>query len=254
MKKSVPIQVEVFLSPAHVDELSLRKKNVIVIDALRASTTIATALFHGAREIIPVATIESAVKVSGSLFGDVTLRGGERNGRVIEGFNLGNSPSEYTEKAVKGKSIIYTTTNGSSALVKGRYAKSLVVAGFTNMSKVVSFLKDLKEDFSIICAGKQNDFSLEDTVCAGMVLARFSKLIRHIVLGDAGRAAISLYEKYGKNILVTLQETDHGKFLTEIGLGRDIALCAAVDSIPALPIMSGNVIKLKEIGSQGAAA
>lgn len=250
MKKSDPIGVEVFFSPTQVDEFSLRKKNVVVIDVLRASTTIATALSNGAKEIIPVATIEHAVKVSGSLFGDVTLRCGERNGRTIEGFNLGNSPLEYTESAVKGKIIILTTTNGSVALVKGKFAKNLLVGGFTNISRVVTFLKSLKENFSILCAGRQDNFSLEDAVCAGMLLTRYVKSVRNIDLNDAGRASLSLYEKHGKNILAMLEQSDHGRFLINIGFGDDLRVCGAVDTIPVLPAMSGNVIKLREIQPQ----
>ena len=109
------IIVEVRFAPAQLDELQLKDKNVVVIDVLRSATTIPMALQNGAKEIIPVADIESAVKISGSLFGEVVLRGGERNGRMIEGFNLGNSPSEYTEQAVKGKSIIFMTSNGTAA-------------------------------------------------------------------------------------------------------------------------------------------
>lgn len=244
-------KAEVFFFPLQIDELSLRGKNVVVVDVLRASTTIAMALHNGAKEIIPVATIEGAVKVSGSLFGDVTLRGGERNGKVIEGFDLGNSPGEYTQEAVKGKSIIYTTTNGSAAMVKARYAKNTVLAGFTNLSKVVSFLKELKEDVIIMCAGKQNDFCLEDAVCAGMILSKLQKSIRGLVLDDAGSASIIIFEKFGKNIVRMLQETDHGKFLTHIGFGEDLKFCAAIDSIPVLPVMSGNVIKrMKDAPSQ----
>lgn len=254
MRKTTPLRAEVFFSPAQVDELSLRNKNVAVVDVLRASTTIATALYNGAKEIIPVATIEGAVKVSGSLFGDVTLRGGERNGKIIEGFNLGNSPREYTPEAVRGKSIIYATTNGSVALVKARYAKNLLVAGFTNISKAVAFIKDLKEDFVMLCGGKEGDFSLEDAVCVGMILAKLKKTVRHLEFDDAGTASISLFEKHGKNIPEMLKRTDHGKFLADSGFVEDLAVCGAVDAIPVVPVMSGNVIKLlKDVRSQEAA-
>ena len=121
------MKIEVFFSPSQIDDLFLREKNVVVIDVLRASTTAITAIHNGAREVIPVNTIESAVKVSGNLFGDVVLRGGERNGKMIEGFNLGNSPFEYSPEAVKGKSIIFSTSNGSSAMWKARYAKNLLI-------------------------------------------------------------------------------------------------------------------------------
>ncbi len=251
MRRKVPRKVDVFFSPARVDELSLRGQNVVVVDVLRASTTIAMALHSGAKEIIPVASVESAVKISGSLFGDVTLRGGERNGQVIEGFNLGNSPGEYTEETVKGKSIIYTTTNGSAAVVKGRYAQNLVIGGFINLSKVAAFLKKLKEDFVVICAGRQNEFCLEDAVCCGMLLVKLQQSIRNLDVGDAGRATVMLYKNFGKNILRMLEESEHGKFLIDIGFGKDLPICASVDSIPVLPIVSGNVIKLTKSVSSG---
>jgi 2-phosphosulfolactate phosphatase len=110
------IQITVHFTPTDLDEMQLKDKNIVIIDVLRASTTIAAALQNGAKEIIPVNSVENAVKISGSLFGDVTLRAGERNSKMIEGFNLGNSPSEFTEDVVKGKSIILMTTNGSVAI------------------------------------------------------------------------------------------------------------------------------------------
>ena len=248
-------RIDVYITPSQVEELFLSGKNVVIVDVLRASTTVTAALSNGAKEIIPVATIENAVKVSGSLFGDVTLRGGERNGKIIEGFNLGNSPSEYTGEIVRGKSIIYTTTNGSVAMARARYARNAVVGGFVNVARVIAFLKELKEDFIILCAGHQNDFSLEDVVCAGMILSRLQKGRGTFVLDDAGKAALTLIQKFGKNILAMLQESEHGKFLAESGFAADLKLCAAVDSLPVLPVMSGNVVKLiKDVTTQGAAA
>lgn len=242
------MNIEVFFSPSQVDELSLRDKNVIVIDVLRASTTIATALLNGAREIIPVSTVESAVKISGNLFGDVVLRGGERNGKIIEGFNLGNSPSEYTADAVKGKSIIFCTTNGSSAIVKARHARNLIVAGFINMSTVLEFMKEIGEDFYILCAGKNSLFCIEDAVCAGMIITELlGDEAVNVGLNDPAVAAATLYKSMGKNLLRTVRTTDHGKFLTEIGFRNDIKLCTDIDSVPVLPVLVGNSIKLRKI-------
>jgi 2-phosphosulfolactate phosphatase len=241
------MKIEVYLSPVQVDEIQLRDKNVVVIDILRSSTTITAALKNGAREIIPVGSVESAVKVSGNLFGDVVLRGGERNGKIIPGFNLGNSPAEYTEEAVKGKSIIFCTTNGSGAMVRGKYAKNMAVCGFVNISLVVDFVKQINEDFSIICAGKQQLFSLEDSVCAGMII----KLLEDdgsatIETNDAGSAALTLYRNYGKNLLKMARSSDHGRYLEEIGFADDIKTCVEIDSIPVLPLLIGNMIKLKK--------
>jgi 2-phosphosulfolactate phosphatase len=241
------MKIEVFYSPSQVDELFLRDKNVIVIDVLRASSSIAYALMNGAREIIPVSTVESAVKISGNLFGDVVLRGGERNGKMIEGFNLGNSPLEYTETAVKGKSIIFCTTNGSSAIVKSRYAKNLVVAGFVNMSTTLEFIKELNEDFSILCAGKQSLFCIEDSVCAGMIITLLmNDETIALELNDPAVAAAVLYKSMGKNLSRTIRATDHGKYLTEIGFKNDIKFCTDLDSVPVLPMLAGNSIKLRK--------
>ena len=113
------MKIRTLLSPLNVEELYFTKKTTVVIDVLRATTTIVTALHNGAKEIIPVSSIEFAMKISG---GGQMLLGGERNAEKIDGFTFGNSPLEYTEEAVKGKSIILFTTNGSKALVRAKFS------------------------------------------------------------------------------------------------------------------------------------
>ncbi|MDE3057614.1 MAG: 2-phosphosulfolactate phosphatase [Bacteroidota bacterium] len=241
------MKIDVYFSPAQVDEMQLREKNVVVIDVLRASSTIVAALHNGAREIIPVSSVESAVKVSGNLFGDVVLRGGERNGKMIDGFNLGNSPSEYTEEAVKGKSIILCTTNGSVAMVRARYAKNMTVACFNNISSVVEFMEEINDDFSIVCAGQQSLFALEDAVCAGMIVKQLSdKDSLMLELNDAAVTAHVLYKTYNKNLLKMIKSCDHGRYLAGIGFEDDLKLCAEIDSVATVPMLAGSVIKVKK--------
>jgi 2-phosphosulfolactate phosphatase len=243
------MKIDVRFDPVELDELELRGKNIIVIDVLRSSTTVAVALSNGAREIIPVESIENAVKISGSLFGDVTLRGGERNGKMIQGFNLGNSPLEYTEATVKGKSIIFCSTNGSVAMYRCRFARNLGVGAFVNISRVIEFMKEIGSDFLLVCAGRANafsNFSLEDAVCAGMIVNTLSADEKVTVeLTDSSMAARSLYRTYGKSLLKMMRNTEHGRYLTEIGFLDDIKIAAAVDSYPVLPVFAGNVIKLR---------
>jgi 2-phosphosulfolactate phosphatase len=244
------MKIDLSFNAVQFDELQMRDKNVVIIDVLRASSTISVALNNGAREIIPVASIESAVKISGSLFGEVTLRGGERNGKMIEGFNLGNSPLEYSESAVKGKSIIYCTTNGSVAMSRSRYAKTLVVGSFVNLTAVVDFLRSENKDYLFICAGKASsmgNFSLEDAVCAGMIIQRMTKFESlHLELSDSANAAHALYKSFGRSLLKMLKSSEHGQYLTELGFGADLKICAAVDSVPVLPMLYGTVIKLRK--------
>jgi len=240
------MRVELHFTPHQIDELTLREKTVVTVDVLRASTTIITALSHGAKEIIPVATVESAVKIGGNLFGDVTLRGGERNGRIIEGFNLGNSPLEYTEERVKGKSIVFSSTNGSLAMSRARYAKELAVLGFVNMSTVVEFLRQQPRDFFVLCAGNNGMFSMEDSVCAGMLIHRLSDAKgTGLELSDGARAALTLYKGVGRSLVKMIKSSDHGTFLESIGFGADLPVCAGVDTIPVLPLLDGNVIRLR---------
>jgi len=243
------MKIDVYFIPAQLDELQLREKNVVVIDVLRAGTSIAAALSNGAKEVIPVDTVEAAVKISGSLFGDVVLLGGERMGKIIEGFHLGNSPSEYLKESVKGKSIVYTTTNGSLAIMKARYARSLVLASFVNIGRVVEYLKDGRQDTILICAGNRNaagGFSLEDAVCAGMIIHRLKKTeVMEMELSDSGVAALALYRSVGKSISKLLVESEPGRSLAAIGFKADLKMCAAVDSIPVLPILRGSVLKLE---------
>jgi 2-phosphosulfolactate phosphatase len=241
------MKVDVFFSPSQIDEMLLREKNVVVIDVLRSSTTIVAALRNGAREIIPVPNVESAVKQSGNLFGDVVLRGGERNGKIIPGFNLGNSPKEYTEEAVKGKSIIFCTTNGTAAMVKARYAQKMVVAGFVNISLVVQYIKECREDFFIVCSGKQQLFCIEDAICAGMIVKMLcDDESLYVELNDSAVAAQALHKAFGRNLLKMAKSSEHGKYLMEIGFEDDIKTCVKLDSIPALPLLVGNVLKLKK--------
>lgn len=246
------MRIDLLFTPNQTDEMALRGKSIVVIDVLRASTSIATALHHGAKEIIPVTTVESAVKISGNLFGDVILLAGERNGKMIEGFNLGNSPADYSVEKVKGKSIIFSSTNGSQAMVKARYSREMVVCGFVNISTVEEFVRENKRDITILCAGTNGMFSIEDAVCAGMLIAKLGERNSiELVLSDGAQAASALYKSFGKSILKMIKSSEHGRYLAEIGFADDLTVCASVDTIPVLPQLAGSVVKIKRDVDKG---
>jgi 2-phosphosulfolactate phosphatase len=241
------MKIEVFFTPGQVDEDSLRERNVVVVDILRASTTIITALSNGAKEVVPTATVEGAVKIATALHAGSTLLCGEREGIRIDGFDLGNSPNEYTSDKVEGKTLVFSSTNGSVALTKGKYACALIVGGFVNLSEVVNFLKISEVDISIICAGKLNAFCLEDALCAGMMTSKLvGKKIRTFDLSDSAFAVVELHKSLGTNLLKSLQDSEHGRYLTEIGFGEDLKVCSQIDSIPVLPLMEDNVVRLRK--------
>ena len=238
------MKLDVLFSPVQADELFFTGKTTVVIDVLRASSTIITALSNGAKEIVPVGTVEFAVKVSGGIFGGQTLLGGERNTKKIEGFALGNSPSEYTKEIVSGKSIVFYSTNGSRAIVKAKYSTNLFVCSFNNLKTVAKHIKMLDQDVIILCAGNNNLFSLEDSVCAGMLASELIAGNKIIELTDASTAALTLFKSFGKNIFKMLSETDHGQLLINNGFEEDLKACAALDSTDVIPFYAGNVLKV----------
>ncbi len=238
------MKIEVFFSPAAVDELGMRGRNVVIIDVLRATTSICTALRNGAREVIPAPDIENATKISSNLSSDAQLLGGERQGKKIDGFDLGNSPAEYTSEKVTGKTIIFSTTNGAGAIYRCRYASTALIASFVNMSAIVQTVVEIGGTWTILCSGRQGSFSVEDATCAGMIISQVQALTG-VDIEDAGLTALILYKNFRKNILSMLKKSLHGKYLISIGSGDDLALCADVDSVPVVPVMSGLSVKLK---------
>ncbi|HWF45101.1 MAG TPA: 2-phosphosulfolactate phosphatase [Candidatus Kapabacteria bacterium] len=248
------MQITVYFSPNHLDELELRDKIVVAIDVLRASTTITYAMRAGAREVIPVATVEAAMKIVGNLHSTSTILCGERGGKRIEGFKLGNSPLEYTEEAVAGKALILTTTNGAIALTKAKHARQCLVTSFVNLSASVEALSSLpnfaSEHLVILCSGREEQFSLEDATCAGMLISRLTTRFGSSLLSDSARATLSVFRQYGDDIYRTLLESDHGRYLIELGFKEDIRVASEIDSVPLVPILEQTAIKKKLIYSE----
>jgi 2-phosphosulfolactate phosphatase len=239
------MRVNVLIAPEQADELFFSKKTAVVIDVLRASNTIITALENGAKEIIPVISVDSAVKISKGLFGGSTILGGERNTRKVEGFNSGNSPVEYSTEKVKGKTIIFFTTNGTKSILKAKFAESLYICSFRNMDAVVNQLVSSKNDIEILCAGNPGTFSIEDTVCAGMIISKIRSSGEKVNFSDSAKASEILYNDTKADILKMLQTSEHGRTLIENGFSDDVVFCSEINKTKVIPQFSGNLIKLK---------
>ncbi len=243
------MKVNVFFTPLSVDELFFTGKTTVVIDVLRASSTIVSALQNGAREVIPVSSVEFAVKVSGGMFGGQTLMGGERNTKKIEGFALGNSPLEYNKEAIEGKTIVLYTTNGTRAVVKAKFSENLFVCSFLNLSAIASHLITLNKNVEILCSGKANNFSMEDTVCAGKLVSELLKLKEDIEITDSAKASLALNKSFGKSIVKMLKETEHGKVLIENNFEEDVKFCSKLNISDIIPYYTSNVIKVMPISN-----
>ena len=221
-----------------MNEDQLRGKRVVVIDVLRTCTTIATAMANGCREIIPAESVEAASALATDIDRKSVFLCGEREGKLIDGFDLGNSPREYKEKVIKDTNIVFVSTNGSAALVKSRFAAVTVVCAFVNVTAVTEYLLRDGGDLHILCAGNQGRFALEDAVCSGMLLAGLqSRLEENIKLNDSAVAAEVLFKKYAKRIKALLRNSDHGRYLTAIEFGKDLPVCADVDALNVVPVM-----------------
>jgi 2-phosphosulfolactate phosphatase len=238
------MKINVLLTPIVVDDLYFKDKTTVVIDVLRASSTIVAALSNGAKEIIPVAGIESAIKLSGGMFGGHTLLCGERNTKKIDGFALGNSPLEFTPEIVKNKTIVLYTTNGTKALVKSKFSENLFIGSFLNLNFLTNHLIKLNNDIEIVCAGRNNNFSIEDALCAGFICDKLSQKLKDIVLTDSSKAALSLKRKYQQNIFETLKESDHGKVLIENGFEKDIDYCSQQSVFDIIPHYHNGSVKI----------
>lgn len=237
------MKINVLLSPTNVDELFFSGKTTIVIDVLRATSTIITALYNGAREVIPVNTIEFAMKVSGNAFGGATILGGERNTKKIEGFTLGNSPLEYTREAVQGKSVILFTTNGTKAFVKAKFSANLIPACFNNLNAVVNHILELNTDVYILCAGSNGMFCIEDTICAGKIVRELIKFKPEIELSDSAKASLALDTAFGEDLIKLFTECEHGKLLVENGFEKDLEYIAQIGSLDFVPKYESGLLK-----------
>jgi len=237
------MEVQVYFAPGEINEDAVRGRTVVVIDVLRASTTIITAIHNGARGVIPAKSLEDATEMVSKLGMDDVLLCAEREMEKVAGCDLGNSPAEYTRDQVEGRLLVLSTSNGSRAIVASQSARKVIVGGYVNAGRVIEEIA--KGDSVVIaCAGHHGGFSLEDTACAGFLLHRLSETTgREILpLNDGAWVALELGKRTPKSPLRMIRRAAHSRRLEEAGYGSDLALCADVDSHPVLPVLKDHVI------------
>ena len=231
--------VDVIFVPSLLEEISLVGASAVVIDVLRATTTISVALSEGAEGVIPVATPEDAFtqQRNSSL---PLLIGGERHGKPLPGFDFGNSPGEYVRGEVEGRRILLTTTNGTQALLTASGATEVWIASFLNRQACCEALQD-RDHIFLVCSGKEGQFCLEDTVCAGAIIAQLAERCE-IDCTDAACAAQQLYAAWEGDLAGLLHHCEHGRYLARIGLSDDLNLCAQLDSLDVNGLLADGVV------------
>lgn len=233
------MRIDVFFGPAGLTASDVAGRVVVVIDVLRASTSIATALANGARAVIPVDSTEEVVTRAKAFERSEVKLAGERQMRPIPGFDLGNSPREFSREVVEGKTVLLSTTNGTAAIASLQGPRDVVIGSYVNFSAVLAMLRAALRggaDIAILCAGRDKQFSLEDAACAGRFVHHALRRRTDVAVNDAAFASMLIDRRYSDNLMRLFSASAHGRALSEAGYGDDLADCAAIDSYPIIPI------------------
>jgi 2-phosphosulfolactate phosphatase len=234
----MPQRVNVSLLPELSSASQFAGSITVVIDVLRASTTITTALAQGAIEVLPCLEVEEARNIAASR-PDVVL-GGERQGIRIDGFDLGNSPAEYTSDRVSGRTVVFTTTNGTRALQHCRQAKRILLGAFVNLSALCDQLRG-SASVELLCAGTNGRVTREDVLFAGAVVEQLSDASPGPDVNDQAQIAVAAWKQArsrfaeGTPLAACLTDSLGGRNLIEIGQQRDIEIAATVDQFEVVP-------------------
>ncbi len=216
------------LSPALLDLYEVEKSIVVIIDVLRATSTIATALYNGAKSIIPVDSVAECIRI-GKQIDSITA--GERDGQIAEGLEYGNSPFEYPREFIEGKTLVLTTTNGTRLLQMAldKNAKAIITGSFPNLSAVCDFLLAQNQHVILGCAAWKNRVNIEDTLFAGAVINRIGKSFS--INCDSSQMAVTMFNEAKADLFefMKAKNASHYQRLSGFGLEKDIRYCLTED-------------------------
>jgi 2-phosphosulfolactate phosphatase len=236
------VRVDVALTPAAVGPAALAGATALVIDVLRASTSMVTALANGCLGLVPVAEVDEARRRAAGLPG--ALLAGERGGDPPEGFDLGNSPLEFTRDRVGGRTLVFTTSNGTRALLAARAATTIGVASLVNRTAAADWAVGQGRDVVFVCAGELGGRALEDEICAGLLVARVLSRVPRAVAGPEATEAAHASRAYAGDVARLGRDAPHARHLTAHGRGPDVAACLMLDAFALVPVYRPDVDKV----------
>jgi 2-phosphosulfolactate phosphatase len=210
-----------------------------MIDVLRASSSIAAALANGARTVLPFDSAEEVITRAKSFDRKEIVLAGERKMLPIDGFDLGNSPLEFTRSVVEGRTVLLTTTNGTAAVTSVQGARDIFIASYVNFTAVATVLRTALHggtEVVLLCAGREKAFALEDAACAGRYVRHLTTDEKDVELNDAAQAAMLIEKRYEDRIDAVFADAEHGKALKEAGFASDLEACARLDAYPVIPV------------------
>lgn len=247
------MRIDVYLTPFFPEiELMFADSYVVMIDVLRASSTIAAALYNNAKEIITTDTTEKAISIYNNLDKEHRFLAGERNCIKPSGFDAGNSPSEFKRELVENKTVIITTTNGTKIFSKAKEAKKRIIACFVNFDIVLNDIYDAIQDNKVksiyfLCAGTNGRITYEDSLCAGAYISNIFKKFTDINITDSAKTSMDLYELHKSHLIDFIKSREHSQKLISLNLEKDVDECLSLNKYPVLPVLIGNkIIKEKK--------
>ena len=232
------MKIEVCYTPQAYNMFHKDDAIVVVIDVFRATSAIVTAFYNGVNKMIPVSTVQEAKEYQANGF----MAAAERDGEMIEGFELGNSPFGYMNNKVKGKTIAITTTNGTQAIEASRKASKIIIGSFLNLNVICDYLMTQKKDIILLCAGWKNKFNLEDTLFAGAIVEKLITASEFEIDCDSALASRHLYNLAKDDLYTFLETSSHRNRLAKLDLERDIKYCLTLNQCPIIPIMEGKYL------------
>lgn len=229
--------IEICLTHEKLENYQHKDKNVVVIDVLRATSTINTILFSGAKSVMPVETLDECMKLRDQ--GYIIMA--ERMGKKVEGFDFGNSPTKIEKSEFEGKDVGIATSNGTKAIVKTKGSHITLIGSFLNLSKIIEYINNSNNDVLLVCSGWKGSTNLEDTLCAGAIVAGLQNFEYD---SDTVIIAKKLYEQSKGDILSLMQKSSHAKRLSGYDNVKDIEFCSQVDTQEILPFFDKEKIRL----------
>ena len=233
------MRVDIIVSADDIKNEKIKNKTVVVIDILRATSVITTAISNGCKAVIPVLTVEEAAEIVRNEKGEFML-GGERNALKIEGFHYSNSPLEYTRETIEGKTLVMTTTNGTKAIKGCEGASNILIGAMVNAKSIAKRILELNKDVVIVNAGTYGEFSIDDFLCSGYIIDCIVNEIQ-AELSDIAITSHYIY-KNNEDIHSFIKYASHYKRITELGLEADLEYCCRKDIIDIVPEYKDGII------------
>lgn len=244
-------ELSVHFLPGLFEPVDLRGGVAVMIDVLRASTTIVHALAAGARAVVPCEQVQQARVLAANRPAEEVLLGGERDGVLIDGFDLDNSPLKYTETTVRGRTVVFTTTNGTRALARSSEADRILIGAFVNLKAVAGMLVADERPIHLVCAGTRGKITAEDVLCAGAI----ANEVRNAISGanwtdEEARIAVDVYAAHSRDegtLLDALRESRGGRNLRAGGFDADIERAATWDLFNLVPEYSPGTNQIEAV-------